>query len=68
MTELLAAIGRIDGTAGSAATSTDLMALLIADLGRGGTKGSDPFVTNSLQRLAISGLDPAVGAAPGRRS
>jgi glucose/arabinose dehydrogenase/azurin len=57
LTELLAAIGRIDGTAGSAATSKDLMTILIDELG---TKGSDPFVTNSLQRLAISGLDQAV--------
>ena len=64
LTELLAAIGRIDGTPGSAATSKDLTAILIDALGRRGltppSQGSDPFVTNSLQRLAISGLDDAV--------
>ncbi len=64
LTELLAAIARIDGAAGSAATSKDLVTILIDALGRRGqtpgTEGSDPFVTNSLQRLAMSGLDPSV--------
>jgi glucose/arabinose dehydrogenase/azurin len=58
VTELIAAIERIDGKPASAAPSKDLAALLVAELqqvsaGRPGTKGSDPFVTKSLQRLAM---------------
>jgi azurin len=65
LTELIAAIERIDGTPASAAPSKDLAALLVAELrqvsaSRPGTKGSDPFVTKSLQGLAIGARNAGV--------
>ena len=63
LAELLAAIKRIDGTPGSAAPSKDLAALLVAELmsaNRPGAKGSDAFVTKSLQKLAMEARNASV--------
>jgi glucose/arabinose dehydrogenase/azurin len=65
--EIIGAMDRIDGTPGSAGAARDLGTLFVAALGRRGltpsSQGSDPFVTNSLQRLAMQGQSQAVRQA-----